>query len=370
MKLSDVWPGADQDAKDGSATQRVSVADLVDGQTATSYFVCAERDVRTTKNGGTMVNLTLLDSTGQVKGVHFDPSDDVVATLAPGRVVKVQGRYRVDPKWGPQFVVAQIRVLDEGEYDEAALIPVSPIGVGELRARLKALVDSVDEPHLRALLERAVDPEREPGRTFVISPAAVRNHHAYRHGLFEHSVVVAEVAAGVAERLPTVDRDLVIAGALLHDIGKVVSYSSDPFAPGFTDAGRLHGEIVLGHDMVRELMGEFDGFPAELSSRLRHIVVAHHGEKEKGSPVVPMTREAIVVHFCDDMTARVAAVDDAERATGPGERWSAFSRMLETFVYLGDGDGSPAAAGDGGGADETRGEDAPGGAARLPFDGD
>jgi 3'-5' exoribonuclease len=337
MKLSDAWPDGARDQNDAGAAARTSVADLVDGQPVTSYFVCSERDVRTTKNGGTMVNLTLVDATGQVKGVHFEPSEDVVATLAPGRVVKVQGRYRIDPKWGAQLVVDRLRVLDDGEYDDDALIPVSPVGVDELGARIAALIGSVVEPHVRALLERALDPGREPGAAFAVAPAAVRNHHAYRHGLFEHSVVVAEVAAGVAERLPTVDRDLVIAGSLLHDIGKVVSYSSDPFAPGFTDAGRLHGEIVLGHDMVRGLIGEIDGFPDELSSRLRHIIVAHHGEKEKGSPVVPMTREAIVVHFCDDMTARVAAVDDAERAARAGETWSAFSRMLDTFVYLGGG---------------------------------
>lgn len=362
MKLSDAWPEATRDAGDLESEPKINVIDLVDGETVTSYFVCSEREVRTTKNGGTMVNLTLLDATGQVRGVHFEPSEEVVATLAPGRVVKVQGRYRIDPKWGPQLVVDRLRVLGEGEYDAAALVPVSPVAVDELRARLAVLVEGVAEPHVRALLERALDPEREPGVTYAVAPAAVRMHHAYRHGLLEHSVVVAEVAAGVAERLPTVDRDLVVAGALLHDIGKVVSYSSDPFAPGFTDAGRLHGEIVLGHDMVRGLIDETDGFPAELSSRLRHIIVAHHGEKEKGSPVVPMTREAIVVHYCDDMTARVAAVDDAERATAAGERWSAFSRMLETFVYVGDaplGTMEDAAAGAADGAPAE---------GRLPFD--
>jgi 3'-5' exoribonuclease len=339
MKLSDAWPEGAPDQNEAAAP-RTSVVDLVDGQTVTSYFICPEREVRTTKNGGTMVNLTLLDATGQVKGVHFDPSDEVLATLAPGRVVKVRGRYKVDAKWGAQLVIDRLRTLDDGEYDEAALIPVSPVGLDELRTRLAALVAGVVEPHVRTLLERALDESREPGATFVIAPAAVRNHHAYRHGLFEHSVVVAEVAAGVAERLPTVDRDLVLAGGLLHDIGKIVSYSSDPLAPGFTDVGRLHGEIVLGHDMVRGLIAEVDGFPDELSSRLRHIIVAHHGEKEKGSPVVPMTREAVVVHYCDDMTARVAAVDDAERAAGAGDRWSAFSRMLDAFVYLGDGAGA------------------------------
>ncbi len=349
MKLSDAWPEGARDQSEAAAP-RTSVADLVDGQTVTSYFICPEREVRTTKNGGTMVNLTLLDATGQVKGVHFDPSDEVLATLAPGRVVKVRGRYKVDAKWGAQLVIDRLRTLDEGEYDDAALIPVSPVGLDELRTRLAALVASVVEPHVRTLLERALDESREPGATFAIAPAAVRNHHAYRHGLFEHSVVVAEVAAGVAERLPTVDRDLVLAGGLLHDIGKIVSYSSDPLAPGFTDVGRLHGEIVLGHEMVRGLIGEVDGFPDELSSRLRHIIVAHHGEKEKGSPVVPMTREAVVVHYCDDMTARVAAADDAERAAGAGERWSAFSRMLDAFVYLGDGPAASSGDADASGA--------------------
>lgn len=338
MKVSDAWPdgGRDPGTAADPGARKTFVADLVDGQTVTSYFVCPEREVKTTKTGGTMVNLTLLDASGQVKAVHFDPSDDVLETLAPGRVVKVQGRYKVDPRWGPQVVIERLRVLHDDEYDDDALVPVSPVAVDELRARLATLVESVAEPRVRALLERALDPGREPGATFAVAPAALRNHHAYRHGLLEHSVVVAEVAAGVADRLPTVDRDLVVAGALLHDIGKVVSYSSDPFAPGFTDAGRLQGEIVLGHDMVRDLIAEVDGFPADLSLRLRHVLVAHHGEKEKGSPVVPMTREAIVVHYCDDMTARVAAVDDAERAAPPGDRWTAFSRMLETFVYVGD----------------------------------
>ena len=189
-------------------------------------------------------------------------------------------------------------------------------------------------PSLHALLERALDTSAEPGATFAIVPAAVRNHHAYRHGLLEHSLIVAEVAGAVAERFDTVNRDLTVAGALLHDIGKVHSYSADPMAPGFTDAGRLHGEIVIGHDIVRGLIDEIPDFPAEMAAQLRHIVVSHHGEREKGSPVVPATREAVIVHFCDDMTARLAAIDEiagrtaAERTlVGLGATCSTASRI-------------------------------------------
>jgi 3'-5' exoribonuclease len=200
---------------------------------------------------------------------------------------------------------------------------------------LHALIDSVDEPHLRALLERTFDGSQEPGATFAVAPAAVRNHHAYRHGLLEHSLIVTEAAAGVASRFDSVDRDLVVAGALLHDLGKTQAYTSDGMAPLMTDVGRLHGEIVIGHDMVRELMAAVPGFPAELAKRLLHIIVSHHGMREKGSPVVPQTREAIIVHYCDDMTARIGAVDDAEKATAAGESWSSRIFMIDAPAYFG-----------------------------------
>jgi len=163
----------------------------------------------------------------------------------------------------------------------------------------------------------------------------VRNHHAYRHGLLEHSLIVAEAAEGVAARFGTVDRDLVVAGALLHDIGKTLAYTSGGMAPQMTDEGRLHGEIVMGHDIVRDLIAEDPDFPAEVALRLRHIIVAHHGMREKGSPVVPQTREAVIVHYCDDMTARIGAIDDAECATPAGEHWTNRIFMIDAPAYLG-----------------------------------
>jgi 3'-5' exoribonuclease len=312
------------------------VTRLADNASFDSYFVCVQPERATRKNGEPFLRMTLRDATGDVRAVWWEPSVEALEGLRNGDVINIRGVFSTGSQWGPQVKVELLRVLEPGEYDPACLIPVSPVGLTELGERLQRLVESVAEPALRALLERALDPEREPGRTYAVAPAAVRNHHAYRHGLLEHSVVVAEVAAAVAERFPAVDRDLVVAGALLHDIGKTLTYSSDPLAPGFTDVGRLHGEIVIGHDLVRDLIAEVPAFTPELSARLRHVIVSHHGEREKGSPVVPMTREAIVVHFCDDMTARVSACDDAERSSTGGARWSGFSRMLDAFVYIGE----------------------------------
>ncbi len=317
-----------------SATPRTPIVELQSGQTVDTYFTCSEKTTATDRNGKTFLRLKLRDATGEVAAIHFDPSDEALGVSA-GDVVVAGGTFSVHPQYGAQIQVRRLRPAAPDEYDAAELVPVSPISVEELGERLHALVDSVDEPRLRALLERAFDGSREPGATLAVAPAAVRNHHAYRHGLLEHSVIVAEAAAGVASRFASVDRDLVVAGGLLHDIGKTQAYTSDSMAPLMTDIGRLHGEIVVGHDMVHRLIAEIAGFPDDLSLRLCHIIVSHHGMREKGSPVVPQTREAIIVHYCDDMTARIAAVDDAEKAMAAGESWSARIFMIDAPAYFG-----------------------------------
>ena len=317
-----------------AAMPRVPIAELQSGQAVDTYFTCSEKTTASDRNGKTYLRLKLRDASGEVSAIHFDPSDEAL-DVASGDVVIVGGTYSLHPQYGPQIQVRRLRPAEPGEYDAAELVPVSPISTGELGERLHQLVDSVGQAHLRALLERVFDGSREPGATFVVAPAAVRNHHAYRHGLLEHSVIVAETAAGVASRLDTVDRDLTVAGGLLHDIGKTQAYTSGGMAPLMTDAGRLRGEIVIGHDMVRDLIAEVPGFPDELALRLLHVIVSHHGMREKGSPVVPQTREAVIVHYCDDMTARIAAIDDAERATAAGESWSSRIFMIDAPAYFG-----------------------------------
>jgi 3'-5' exoribonuclease len=331
-------------ATDAGPLRKILVTQLPEGREVTTYFVALEKEPATDRNGKAFLRLKLRDASGEVKAIHFDPDDAVVDNLQSGDVVQVSGTYSVHAQYGQQFQVKRLRVMEPGEYDIGTLVPVSPVPFDELARRLRELVSSVRSPSLHALLERALDTSAEPGATFAVVPAAVRNHHAYRHGLLEHSLIVAEVAGAVAERFESVNRDLTVAGALLHDIGKVRSYSADPMAPGFTDAGRLHGEIVIGHDIVSGLIDEITGFPAEMTAQLRHIVVSHHGEREKGSPVVPATREAVIVHYCDDMTARLAAIDEIAGRTAAGARWSGWVNMLDSYTYLAEATDEPAPA--------------------------
>ena len=318
----------------GTTSTRTPISELQSGQAVDGVYACSEKTAATDRNGKAYLRLKLRDATGEVAAIHFDPSDEALGVSA-GDVVVVGGTYSVHPQYGAQVQVRRLRLAEHDEYDPGDLVPVSPVGAAELAERLATLVDSVAEPHVRALLGRALDGSREPGATFAVAPAAVRNHHAYRHGLLEHSVIVAEAAEGVAARFASVDRDLVVAGALLHDLGKTLAYTSDGISPQMTDVGRLHGEIVMGHDLVRDLIAEDQDFPPEVAVRLLHIIVAHHGMREKGSPVVPQTREAVIVHYCDDMTARIGAIDDAEAAAPLGERWTSRIFMIDAPAYLG-----------------------------------
>ncbi len=153
------------------------------------------------------------------------------------------------------------------------------------------------------------------------APAAKHYHQAYRHGLLEHCLGVAQAVSAIAD-LPGIDRDVAVTGALLHDVGKVEAYSEDPRSIDFTDVGRLHGEIALGYYRIRRTIEDIEGFPEELAMAVGHIILSHHGSLEHGSPVVPCTREATLVHMIDNLGGRLGSFDRLEKELAAGEQWS------------------------------------------------
>jgi 3'-5' exoribonuclease len=183
---------------------------------------------------------------------------------------------------------------------------------------------------------RILDPESSTGQAFRDSPAAVFNHLAYAGGLLEHSVAVAQLVDAAAALLPNIDRDLAVSGALLHDVGKLEGYAATYGCADFTDAGRLEGEIPLGYYRVRREIEDIPGFPGDLARSLLHVILAHHGCLEHGSPVVPGTREAALVHAMDDLSGQLGALDRLQRETPPGERWSRYDRALGGRAFFAD----------------------------------
>jgi len=165
----------------------------------------------------------------------------------------------------------------------------------------------------------------------AVAPAAKYYHQAYRHGLLEHCLGVAQAVSAISATFPGIDRDVAVTGALLHDIGKLEAYTDlggGDLSIDLTDAGRLHGEIALGYYRIRRAIEDIEDFPPELAQAVGHIILSHHGTLEHGSPVVPCTREATLVHMIDNLGGRLGSFDRLEKELAPGRRWSGFDRAI------------------------------------------
>ncbi len=323
--------------------EKVLVRDLRDGQTVETVFVVREIARRQKRSGDPFLKLRLGDASGAVEAVGWDGVEAVAALCGAGAVVWVSGHYAVDPKYGPALTVRGVRPAVEGEYDSTELLAGPPVACGEMEAGLRELLGTVQSPHLRALLERFFGDGSEVWRRWREAPAAKYYHQAYRHGLLEHCLSVAQGVSAMASTFPGIDRDVAVTGALLHDVGKVEAYHERNGAIEMSDAGKLQGEIPLGYYMVRREIEELPGFPSEVAEAILHIILSHHGQLEHGSPVVPCTREATLVHMIDNLGGRLGSFDRIERSLGEGDRWSGFDRALSGSAYFGQRERSEAA---------------------------
>ena len=204
-----------------------------------------------------------------------------------------------------------------------------------LEADLRELISTVQNASLRELLGRFFGEGTDGWRRFREAPAAKYYHQAYRGGLLEHSLSVAQAVSAASNFFPGIDRDVAVTGALLHDIGKTQAYNDDPIAIDLTDAGRLQGEIPLGYYTVRREIEEIDSFDPDLAEAVLHIILSHHGSLEHGSPVVPCTREATLVHTMDNLGGKLGSFDRLEKELADGETWSRFDRGIDTAAFFG-----------------------------------
>jgi 3'-5' exoribonuclease len=211
---------------------------------------------------------------------------------------------------------------------------VAPEVAAQMERDLRELVATVRDEHLAALLDLVFGATTASWARFRVAPAAKRYHQAYRHGLLEHSLTVAQGVSALAATFPGIDRDVAVTGALLHDIGKLEAYAEGPDGIDLTDAGRLHGEIPLGYYTVRRLIEGIDGFPPARAEAVLHIILSHHGTLQHGSPVVPATREATLVHMIDNLGGRLGSFDRLERELPEGAVWSGWDRAIGGGAYF------------------------------------
>ncbi|MEA3402609.1 MAG: HD domain-containing protein [Armatimonadota bacterium] len=288
---------------------------------------------------GQYLSLTLADATGEIPARMWDNAEEAAALFGAGDAVTVRGVVE-EYRGQKQLVIERLKRAEVEEVDRAVLVPSSSRDIEHLRQRLLETAEGVREPHLRALVDSFFGDE-EFLECFCRAPGAKSLHHSYIGGLLEHTVGVIEVLEAVVRVHPELDRDVLMAGALLHDIGKVAELECSTSIE-YTDQGRLVGHTVLTDRMVNRAIDEIDGFPEELANRLTHLLLSHHGQREYGAPVLPMTAEACALHYADNLDAHVQyfnqVVSDGRSA---GTQWSDYQRLFERYIYVGSDSATP-----------------------------
>jgi 3'-5' exoribonuclease len=293
---------------DRDMTRLPRAAELRDDSEGWGFFLCTRKESRPTRAGGSIVSLALQDASGEIAAKIFDTSGARADDFEPGEFVKVQGHGNRHNQRLELVVDAIRRVNPEQDrlegFREEDCIPSAPRPLDEMWAELEARISAVGDQWTRRLLTDIVAAHADRLRVW---PAALTVHHAYRGGLLEHILTVAALADQVGP-VYGADRDLLFAGAVLHDIGKLDELVYEDGTTAYTRDGNLLGHIAIGVSIVDRAIAGIAGFPSGLRSRIVHLVVSHHGARELGSPVEPMTAEAFILSAVDDLDARLHQV--------------------------------------------------------------
>lgn len=300
----------------------------------TEFFVLRKQEIRDTVDGKRFLKLELGDRTGRIDGVVWDNADQIYDLAQTGDVVKIKASVTTYKEM-PQLKVEKLRKAKEEEIDLSDFLPASERDLDSLYDEFKEAVSSIQNSHLRSLLELLLK-DSSVTEKLKVTPGGKLWHHAYVGGLLQHTLRVVQVCEKAASMYELVDRDLLITGALVHDIGKISSYSARGFFD-YTDEGRLIGHIVSGNELIDRKIQMIEDFPSELALRLKHLILSHQGELEFASPVVPMTLEAIILHYADDMDAKADAFSHIIKTQkSRGKRWSDWVNLINRYIYLGE----------------------------------
>jgi len=317
------------------------IRELKPGESVTIFFVVRKKELKTKKDKSPYLLLELGDSSGRIPATLWEDVKKTYDAIQVGDIVKVKGTV-MTYKDSRQISVEKIRKAQTSdEVDKKEFIQKGKLDIDALTQDLTETIESVKNPFLQHLLKRVFNDPWWSNR-FKEAPGGKLWHHAYLGGLLEHTTAVAEICETMARLYPTANRDLLLTGALLHDIGKIEEYRYDQGFIEYTDEGRLWGHISIGAQRIRAILEEFEkgeGFPPELKKHLLHLVLSHQGELEHGSPVVPMTLEAMILYYADEADSKAnALVHIVERDREPGRRWSKYVPVLDRFIYLGEGE--------------------------------
>ena len=291
------------------APWRRRIADLAAPGQVDEVFLATRKQLRPNRNGQLYLQVELADKSGAITGRMWNASDHEFNAFDDGDFVRVEGTVQLY-SGALQIIVTGIGRVDPRTVDESEFHVLSPADRARLRGELEAILDTVRSAPLRELVAEILA-DAPLMEAFARTPAGIKQHHAHAGGLLEHVVNLLHVASLVAPRYPAVDRDLLVVGVLVHDIGKTLELESEQ-GFSYTDPGQLLGHVLLGLEIVEEKLRGVErrtgrAFDAETELRVKHMIASHHGEYAFGAPKLPMTIEAVALHHLDQLDARLAA---------------------------------------------------------------
>lgn len=314
--------------------KNIYAKDVRSGAKVSDLFLVSEKTLAYSQKGLPYLNLRLKDRTGELDGKVWENALEWDKLFRKGEVVQITAR-ALNYKNAVQLSVSDVQKTDGEDVDPADFFPVALRDADEMFAEMMTFVARIKDENLKRLLD-AFFLDEEILRLFKRAPAAKGFHHVYVGGLLEHTLSVVKLLDVVADHYAGINRDLLIAGGVLHDIGKIYEFSYDSLID-YTDEGRLVGHIVMGVEMLDRKVEILENFPPQLAMGLRHLILSHHGTLEFGSPKRPKTVEALIVHYVDDMDAKVNSfqrfINDA--AHDEESDWTPFNRFFERFIYKG-----------------------------------
>lgn len=313
---------------------KVFIADLNERDQIDSPFLVRDKIMAMAKNGKPYMTLKLMDRSGEVEGRIWDRVDEFSRLFNKDDFIRVRAKASVY-MGKMQLIIQDLVAVPESSISLGDFLPVSAHDPAQMLDEARALVAQMKDPHYRGLMEAFYN---DPEFTALYSkaPAAKAMHHVYLGGLLEHSLAVANLAADICRRYPTVDRDLLVCGALLHDIGKVAELR---YARSFdySDEGKLLGHIVIGVEMVEEKIRSLGEFPRVKATLIKHLLLSHHGQYDYGSPKRPKTLEAVILNFLDDMDSKINGVQThIDKEQHSDSSWTGYHRLYDRYFFIGE----------------------------------
>jgi 3'-5' exoribonuclease len=297
-----------------------------ENQTITSNFVAASKQVKTKKNGDFYLSLTLADCSGQLQANMWDNASDALNAFNQDDFIKVKGMVqKYNGRW--QLTIHKLRRLADREIDYTDYIPKTPKDIDQLWRTLGEFVETVENPWLRKLIRNFMA-DNTIANAYKNAPAAKTLHHAYVGGLLDHVVSLFTVCDLAVRNYPQVNRDLLLTGAFLHDIGKIYELTYQR-SIAYTTKGQLLGHMIIELEMLHQKVAEIPGFPDELKIMIEHLIISHHGQYEFGSPKLPMFPEALMLHYLDDLDSKMESMRaQFERESELETPWTSYNASL------------------------------------------